>query len=159
MAGKAWRADPTTNGLVVTSVVPGWGFGWRNIFDDDMSEDTFSWLGHYCRQYIHRSNICKVLMAAWERNGLILHPFGSGALIQRYAGSTSSGSTSEILNAAMRGVALNWGARLDEPAFYRSKWTARNTLDPSIHQGVSHFLRAQSLLKANFEIEALVAME
>ncbi len=159
MAGKTWRADPTSSGLAVTSVVPGWGFGWSNIFDDDLAEDIFSWLGHYCRQYIHRSNICKVLMAAWEKNGLILHPFGSGALIQRHAGSTSSGSTSKILAGAVQFVGQNWGAVLDQPAFYRSKWTERNTLDPSIQQGVSHFLRAQSLLKANFEIEALVAMD
>jgi len=159
MAGRAWRADPTESGLVVTSVVPGWGFGWRDVFNDEMSEDFFSWLGHYCRQYIHRSNICKVLMASWERDGIILHPFGSGGSFQRYSGSTRSGSSTEILAAAMSGVALNWGPLLANPTFYRSRWATRNTLDPSIHQGVAHFLRAQSLLKSDFEIEALVALD
>ena len=159
IAGKTWRADPTEKGLVVTSIVPGWGFGWRDVFNDEMSEDFFSWLGHYCRQYIHRSNICKVLMASWERDEVILHPFGSGGSFQRYSGSTIAGSPKEILAAAMPGVALTWGPLLAKPTFYRSRWVQRNTLDPSIHQGISHFLRAQSLLKAEFEIEALVAMD
>lgn len=117
---KTWRADPTESGLVVTSVVPGWGFGWRGIFKDEMSEDFFSWLGHYCRQYIHRSNTCKVLMASWERDGIILHPFGSGGSAQRYSGSTSAGSQTDILAAAMPNVTQNWGPLLVNPTFYRS---------------------------------------
>lgn len=159
IAGKTWRADPTASGLVVTSIVPGWGFGWRDVFNDEMSEDTFSWLGHYCRQYIHRSNICKVLMASWERDGIVLNPFGLGGSVQRYGGSGDLGSLAEIWAETMPKVFQNWGPCLDQPAFYRSRWVKRNTLDPSIHQGVSHFLRAQSLLKADFEIEALVAMD
>ena len=59
----------------------------------------------------------------------------------------------------MPGVSHNWGPLLVDPTVYRSRWARRNTLDPSIHQGISHFLRAQSLLKAEFEIEALVAMD
>jgi len=159
ISGSTWRADPTAKGLVVTSIVPGWGFGWSGVFQNEMSEDFFSWLGHYCRQYIHRSNICKVLMAAWERDEIVLHPFGSGGSSQRFAGSTSSGSPARILKAAMPGDSLNWGPRLDQPSNYRSRWVGRNTLDPSVHQGASHFLRAQSLIEANFEIEALVAMD
>lgn len=157
--GKTWSADPTANGLVVTSVVPGWSFGWRGVFDDEMSEDFFSWLGHYCRQYVHRSNICKVLMASWERDEIILHPFGSGSSFKRYPGLTTAGSPTEILAAAKLGVAHSWGPLLVNPTVYRSRWTGRNTLDPYIHQGISHFLRAQRLLKAGFEIEALVAMD
>lgn len=157
--GKTWRADPTESGLVVTSVVPGWSFGWRGVFNDQMSEDFFSWLGHYCRQYIHRSNICTVLMAVWEKEGLILHPFGSGGSSQRYAGSTCVGSSTKVLAGAMPGVASSWGPLFANPTIFRSRWTGRNTLDPSIHQGIAHFLRAQSLLKSGFEIEALVALD
>ncbi len=98
-------------------------------------------------------------MASWERDEVILHPFGSGGSTQRYSGSTIAGSPKEILAAAMPGVALAWGPLLPKPTFYRSKWVQRNTLDLSIHQGISHFLRAQSLLKAEFKIEALVAMD
>ena len=99
IAGTSWRADPTASGLVVTSIVPGWGFGRCNVFKDEMSEDFFSWLGDFCRQYIHRSNICKVLMAAWERDGLVLHPFGSGSISKRYSGEERGKSPSGQLGS------------------------------------------------------------
>ena len=157
--GKTWRADPTESGLVVTSIVPGWSFGWRDVFNEEMSEHFFLTLAHYCRQYIHRSNICKVLMASWERDGIILHPFGSGFSSQRYTDLTSVGSATNILADAMPKVILIWGPLLKNPALYRSRWVRRNTLDPSIHQGVAFFLRAQRLLESDFEIEALVALD
>lgn len=98
-------------------------------------------------------------MAVWEKEGLILHPFGSGGSSQRYAGSTCAGSSTEVLAAAMHGVTSSWGPFFASPKVFRSRWSGRNTLDPSIHQGIAHFLRAQSLLKSDFEIEELVALD
>lgn len=144
---------------MVTSIVPGWGFGWSNVFADEFSKDFFSWLGHYCRQYIHRSNIAKVLMATWECHGIILHPFGKGSIQRRFGEIEGSISQSEMFEEAASTVNSNWGICAKKCNTYRSKWTTRNTLDPSIHQGIFHFLRGQSLLKSDFELEALVAMD
>ena len=159
MSGNSWSANPSKKGLVVTSIVPGWSYGWRNVFGDQYSEDFFSWLGHLCRQYVHRSNICKVLMAAWERHGIILHPFGAGLIHRRYSDLNKSGSQSEIFSAATSAINSTWGTCSKKSNIYRSQWSNRNTLDPSIHQGIFHFLRGQSLLKADFELEALAAMD
>lgn len=158
ISGKNWQAIPTPRGLAITSVVPGWAIGWSNVFKNEMSEDFFSWLAHYCRQYIHRSHICKVLMAAWEKNAIILHPFGKEQCIQRYTDSINNISSADILSASVTNLSLN-KCSLDKTEKYRSKWISRNTLDPSIHQGVFHFLRGQELLKAGFDIEALVAFD
>jgi len=116
ISGRAWRADPTARGLAVTSLVPGWGFGWKDVFKEEISEHFFSWLGHYCIQYIHRSNICKVLMAAWEKDGIILHPFGVGSIARRYAGSTSEGSPKHMLAISTSDVIHQWGRVINRPA-------------------------------------------
>lgn len=159
MAEGAWRARPSGSGLVVSSVVPGWSFGWRTILEDDLSYDILSWLGHYARQYLHRSNIAKVLMAVWERENLVLHPFGEGLLTQRYSDLDSPRTTRAILCCADEFTAEQWGEPAETPVLYRSSWVRRNTLDPAIHQGIFHFLRAQSLIAADFEMEALVAYD
>jgi hypothetical protein len=160
MAGRDWRARPSGAGLVVSSIVPGWNFGWHTILKDEVSYDILSRFGHHARQYIHRSNIAKVLMAAWERNGLILHPFGEGVLSQRYSDREPRSTNREIFTRAEQFIAVRW----KEPAqkefrSYRSNWAKRNTLDPAIHQGIFHFLRAQSLVAAGFEMEALTAYD
>ena len=96
-------------------------------------------------------------MAVWERKGLVLHPFGTGAVSQRYSDGWPRPSNQEIFSWAERNCADLWGTCDATPRDYRSKWTSRNTLDPAIHQGVFHFLRAQSLMSAGFELEALAA--
>ncbi|MBB5722094.1 hypothetical protein FHS72_001718 [Loktanella ponticola] len=157
MGTKNWRADPTNSGLVVTTIVPGWGYGWRKVFKNEMSEDFFTWLGHFCRQYIHRAMICKVLMAAWEKDGDILHPFGFRSSSIRF--DDTDGSKAEVLVSEASKLIEECGAPQFGSKKFQSRWLQRNTLDPSVHQGISHFLRAQSLLKAGFEIEALVALD
>lgn len=159
MKGYEWRARPSGKGLVVSSIVPGWSFGWRGTLKDDIAADVLGWLGHYARQYIHRSNIAKVLMAVWERNGLVLHPFGTGLATLRYSDVWPKPSNKEIFAQAERSCADMWGTFSAKPRDYRSKWALRNTLDPAIHQGVFHFLRAQSLMSAEFELEALAAYD
>lgn len=159
MSGHDWRARPSGKGLVVSSIVPAWNFGWHGILKDEIAKDTLSWLGHYARQYIHRSNIAKVLMAVWERNGLVLHPFGVGLALQRYSDLRPKPSSREIFATAEHSYADQWSTFGGEHRAYRSKWMFRNTLDPSIHQGVFHFLRAQNLMSAEFELEALAAYD
>jgi len=159
MGGRDWRARPSGAGLVVRSIVPGWNFGWRAIVKDEVSYDILSWLGHYARQYIHRSNIAKVLMAAWEQEGLILHPFGEGLLIQRYSDLEPPKTNREIFARAGQSIADQWKEPAQASRPHRSSWARRNTLDPAIHQGIFHFLRAQSLVAAGFEMEALAAYD
>jgi hypothetical protein len=138
--------------------VPGWNFGWSSVLTDPISYDVLSWLGHYARQYVHRSNVAKVLMAAWERHNLVLHPFGSGLQIQRYS-EASNPSTQQMLAIADRNMTEQWGRPLSKGTLYQSKWSTRNTLDPGIHQGIFHFLRGQSLAAAGFELEAVAAFD
>ncbi len=54
-----------------------------------------------------------------------------------------------------------WGqpGRLATEPAATSKWIRRNTLDPSIHEAVFHYLRAQNLLAHGFDLEALVAFD
>ncbi len=159
MAGRDWRARPSGEGLVVTSIVPGWNFGWRDIFEDDVSYDILTWLGHYARQYVHRSNIAKVLMAAWEHGGLVLHPFGKGSSCQRYGDLDQPVTTREIFARAEQSIADQWSRPTQVAKPFRSRWARRNTLDPAIHQGIFHFLRANSLVASDFELEALAAYD
>lgn len=159
MKGHDWCARPSGKGLVVTSIVPGWNFGWRDVLKDEIAEDMLSGLGHYARQYIHRSNIAKVLMAAWERNGLVLHPFGEGLNFQRYSDFQPKITHVEMFAAAERSNAAQWGRFPKALRVYRTRWLDRNTLDPAIHQAIFHFLRAQRLVAADFELEALAAYD
>ncbi|MGD0104145.1 MAG: hypothetical protein ABSC06_08925 [Rhodopila sp.] len=46
----------------MSTVVPGWGFGWRTIFRDDYVYQVLSDLAHYARQYVHRSHVARVLI-------------------------------------------------------------------------------------------------
>ena len=158
-SGATWRARPSQTGLVFSSVVPGWGYGWHSVLKDEDVYDILSWLGHYARQYVHRSHIAKVLMIAWEQHKAILHPFGSAVAGVRYGPLRPSVTPKMALDAAAEESERTWGAVRPLPARSTSTWSRRNTLDPAIHQGIFHFLRGQSLLKAEFELEALVAFD
>jgi hypothetical protein len=144
---------------VVSSVVPAWGFGWSQILQDEEVYDVLSWLGHYACQYIHRSNIAKVLMMGWEQHGVLLHPFGSRGISSRYGAAVASVTPRQALDKARAMIDDSWGTADALPRSSRSKWRSRNTLDPAVHQGIFHFLRAQSLSRAEFQLEALVAFD
>ena len=160
MSGVGWSARPSSKGLVVTSVVPAWNIGWRRVLSNEFSDHNLSWIGHYARQYIHRSNVAKVLMASWERNNLILHPFGEALSLRRYCDDASHPTVSEMLKKAEVGAIEDWNITWKKDAdTYRSKWIHRNTFEPAIHQGIFHFLRAQSLAASEFELEALGAFD
>ena len=158
-SGDNWHARPCRDGLAVSSVVPGWGFGWSGVLKDEHVYEVLSWLGHYARQYIHRSNIAKVLMMGWEQHGAVLHPFGPGSMSRHYGALTDSVTPQQALEMADVQIEALWGAVGTSTRPSRSKWKSRNTLDPAIHQGIYHFLRAQSLIRADFALEAIVAFD
>lgn len=157
-SGQGWRVAPCQKGLAVSTVVPGWGFGWRTALRDEYVYDVLSWLGHYARQYIHRSHVAKVLMIAWERDRAVLHPFGSEAHSRRYGAVTPPVLPRKALSTAVEDSVNRWGG-IEAAPRSRSRWTRRNTFDPAVHQAVFHFLRGQSLLSSGFELEALVAFD
>ena len=158
-SGPMWRARPCQIGLAFSSVVPGWGYGWQRILKDEHVYDILSWLGHYARQYVHRSHVAKALMIAWEQHSTILHPFGSEMSSVRYGPVRPSVTPKMALDAATKESDRRWGAVRPLPARSTSAWSRRNTLDPAIHQSIFHFLRGQSLLRAGFELEALAAFD
>jgi hypothetical protein len=158
-SGENWRVRSCQGGLAVSSVVPAWGFGWSEVLHDEEVHRVLSWLGRYAVQYIHRSNIAKVLMMGWEQHGVVLHPFGSRGILSRYGAATASVTHRRALDHAEALMGESWGAVDASPITSRSKWRSRNTLDPAIHQGIFHFLRAQTLSGAEFELEALVAFD
>lgn len=153
-----WRLVPCTEGIAVVTVVPNWAKGWRPLINDDFSYDTLTWYLHYARQYIHRSQVVKVLMIAWERDGRILHPFGHASQNQLYGPVIPAPSMKTMLDVAVEAAQNSWGSAANQTGF-SSIWLSANTLDPNIHQGIFHFLRGQSLLMAGFEIEAVVAFD
>ncbi len=157
-SGWGWRVAACQKGLAVSTVVPGWGFGWRTAFRDEYVYDVLSWLGHYARQYIHRSYVAKVLMIAWERDRVVLHPFGSEVHSRRYRAVTPPVLPRKALSAGIEDSVSRWGGVEAVPRS-RSRWTLRNTFDPVVHQAVFHFLRGRSLLSSGFGLEALVAFD
>jgi hypothetical protein len=158
--GQRHRVFPCADCLAVSSVVPGWGFGWHRVFKNDDVYDILSWFLHYARQYIHRSNVACALMVAWERHAKILHPFGSRGMQQRYGPVIPMTSVDDVLDTSEQDALAQWGenAKFTSGATV-SDWVSRNTLDPFIHQGIFHYLRAQQLIEHGFEIEAVVAFD
>lgn len=157
-SGHGLRVTSCQEGLAVSTVVPGWGFGWRTVFRDDYVYDILSWLAHYTCQYIHRSYVAKALMTSWERDAIVLHPFGSQRISRRYGPALTPVTRNRALAVAVKESVSAWGQCDDAPRS-RSRWMSRNTLDPAIHQEVFHFLRGQTLLAGGFQLEALVAFD
>jgi len=147
--------------LAVSTIVPGWNFGWGRIFNDDEVHQILSWFLHYARQYIHRSYVARVLMVAWEEHGKVLHPFGSKAIYKRYGPIAPMRAPEEVLGTARADALKEWGdiASSSRTVETNSLWVGRNTLDPYLHQAVFHFLRGQSLKIQDFETEAVVAFD
>lgn len=159
--GLRHRAYPCTGCLAVSSVVPGWGFGWREIFKDEDVYDVLSWFLHYARQYVHRSDVASVLMAVFEVHGQILHPFGSRSMAQRYGPVVPMVSVDRALDDAEEMAVAAWGKGHERPRKNptASSWVRRNTLDPFIHQAVFHYLRGQDLKAHGFNVDAVVAFD
>jgi hypothetical protein len=158
IGGLTWRAFPCRDMLAVATIVPGWARGWRRVITDDLSYDHLTWFLHYARQYMHRSHVAKVLMAAWDRDDRVLHPFGPMGMSQLYGPYLPIGTPRSMLEAAVRAAR----EQLGEPAAdvrSRSVWATANTLDPDLHQAIFHFLRGQSLMQGEFELEAVVALD
>jgi len=159
LRGGTWRAYPCEPMLAITTVVPGWARGWRDVIADETARDHLTWFLHYARQYVHRSRVAKVLMAAWDRDGRVLHPFGPGGTNQFYSPNfRPAPSVARMLDEAEREARVHWGAPAGERRIC-SVWSTANTLDPDIHQAVFHFIRAQSLLAHDFELEATVGLD
>ncbi|MFG3593589.1 hypothetical protein [Bradyrhizobium sp. RDI18] len=158
---QTFHAFPCASCLAITCVVPGWGFGWRKILDDEEVYQVLSWLLHYARQHINRSSIVAILMAVWEEHSRVLHPFGTEGMLQRYGPVLKPGSDQSILEAAKREALDKWGTKkaLLEPNASTSAWLTSNMLDPFLHQAAFHFLRGQELVQKGFELEAVVAFD
>lgn len=147
--------------LAVSTIVPGWNFGWRKVLKNDEVYQILSWFLHYARQYIHRSYVARVLMIAWEEHGKVLLPFGSRSIDNRYGPIVPMISAKQSLETARLEALKEWGngEPLSEVVPVNSPWLGRNTLDPLLHQAVFHFLRAQNLKSENFATEAVVGFD
>jgi hypothetical protein len=155
---RNWRTIACADMLAVCTVVPGWTPGWSKVIRDDDARDTLTEFLHYARQYIHRSQVAKVLMITWEAERRVLHPFGLEMVRQIYGPMVPSPSLANMLCVAQAKAYAKWG-EASEPKSTRSPWVLRNTLDPYIHQAIFHFLRGQNLLAHEFEMEAVVAFD
>lgn len=158
LRAASWRAYPTTDMLVVSTLVPGWSRGWHRLLPDEEAYDALTWFLHYARQYVHRSHVAKVLMVAWDLDGRILHPFGPKASGRLHADVGPRASARRMLEEAEMEAKRMWGADPRERRV-RSTWARANTLDPDLHQAIFHFVRAHRLWRAGFELEAIVAFD
>lgn len=156
--GRTWRVFPLSEMLAVSTVVPGWARGWRHILVDEVPYDQFTWFLHYARQYVHRAQVAKVLMFAWDRDGRALHPFGPAGMSRIYGPHVPAKSLPAMLASAVNDARAQFGRPAgDIPT--RTVWSRANTLDPDLHQSIFHFIRAHSLLEHEFELEAVVAFD
>lgn len=154
------RVYPSGNYLAVSTIVPGWARGWRDVLEAEEVRETLSWFLHYSQQYIHRSHVARALMIAWESASTILHPFGSRGLSRFYGPIVPFVSSAEALDTAQEEFVADTATdrSAGSGTIPKSTWLQHNTLDPFIHQGVFHFLRAQDLRTHGFDLEACVAL-
>jgi hypothetical protein len=160
-SGARFQTIPCSDCLAFTTVVPGWGFGWHSIFEDQEVYAILADFPWYARRYIYHSDLAKVLIVAWETERRVLHPFGDQGMSQRHGAVTPSVSVATALEQAACVVRQEWGPppRQSRAKTTVSVWLNRNTLDPFIHEAIFHFLRAQTLVKHQFIIEAIVAFD
>jgi hypothetical protein len=159
---KSFRAFQCSDCLAVSTIVPSWARGWSKILKDEEVYQILSWLLHYARQYIHRSYVASMLMIVWEDKQKVLHPFGSRMMSDYHGRMRPLVSAERAFVAAEAKAIHNWGACKTPAASIvasNSPWLQRNTLDPFLHQGVFHFLRAQNLRSNNFAMESIVALD
>jgi hypothetical protein len=148
------------NALWVTTITPGWAYGWRPILKNAEVYDTLTWFLHYARQYVNRSNIARVLMLAFNSCGEVLSPFASRSIQEKYH-SEHPLPPVNVLFERIRNKNLSEFATVNESnaVSAQTDWLSRNTLDPLLHQSVFHFLRGQELLARDMTLEAVVAFD
>ncbi|MCJ2006456.1 hypothetical protein [Methylobacterium sp. J-092] len=155
-----FRAFTSRRGVGVTTIAPAWNVGWGQVLKRPEVYEVLSWFLHYARQYVHRSRVAAVLMAALERNGQALHPFAAEAIYQRYGPTQPMTTVSAVLNEGRDMALRQWGRNSGRiPQVTQTDWAGWNTLDPSLHLGIAHLLRAEQLLKSDFTLEAVVAFD
>ncbi|WP_158809073.1 hypothetical protein [Beijerinckia sp. L45] len=154
------RAFPCQGALAVTTIAPLWDVGLAAIIKDEEVKHVINWFLHYAKQYVHRSGVASVLMIAWEQHKALPTIFGSSTLFHRYGPMRPMPDFDVALQNAQSEAIAQWGnpTGAQSPSAW-SKWTSRNTLDPFIHQAISHFLRAQDLKSHDFNLEAFVAFD
>ena len=153
-------AFTTKRGLGVSTLAPAWHISWSQILRDKDVYHILTWFLHYARQYVHRSGIAAVLMAALEKHGRALHPFSNASQFQLYGPIVAMKSEHEALSFARSQAIATWKSNPGRaPSLASSPWINRNVLDPHIHQGISHHLRGEQLRQSGFELEAVVAYD
>ena len=137
--GSYFQVVPCAKCLAVSTVVPGWGFGWGDVPKEEEVREILSWFMHYFRQYIHPSSVARALMLAWEADGSILHPFGAEMIYQRYGAVTPPSSRDQALDIAMKKALVSWGS----PEIPK----IRNQLRPGGHYAIHliHFMKRFSI--------------
>lgn len=158
LRANRWRVFPCGDLLSMTTVGPGWSNGWRQILRDEVAYDKLTWFLHYAEQYVHRGLVVKVLMAAWDRDRRVLHPFAPAGMQRTYDFDRPKPTNIAILDAAESEAKKTWGAATLGTRT-TSVWVEANLLDPYLHQAVFHFLRGENLLRNAFELEAVVAFD
>lgn len=158
---RQYRIFPCSDSLAITTVVPGWGFGWRTVLKNEDVYQILTWLLHYSRQYIHRAYVTNALMIVWEKHRRSLHAFGSEVLVQRYSPGYGAISIDASFDVAMSAALEVWGRNnnFSEIPKSVSTWAQSNMLDPFLHEAAFHFLRAQNLLSNDFLLETIVAFD
>ena len=152
-----WRVAPYSQGAVLTAMVPYWSKGWKSYFRLQDSYEHLSWLGTYFRQYIHRSYAARFIMAACEKEQLVFLPFGD-RISHCYDRPTNNFGKIKLLSV-VENLSISSDPQYIPGEAFNSYWFTANTFEPAIHQGIAYFLRGQSLLSANFDLEAIVAFD
>ena len=158
LRANRWRIFPCADQLSMTTIVPSWSKGWHRILTDEAAYLDLTWFLHFARQYIHRADVAKLLMIAWDRDERVLHPFAPKTMYSFYGPHLPMRSNRAMLDAAVAGARREWGDPVVEIPI-TSVWAKANTLDPNLHQAVFHFVRGHSLLQHDFELEAVVAFD
>lgn len=98
-------------------------------------------------------------MISWEKHQKILHVFHGDLFTTRYFNDATPIHPKGAMILARHRAQKIWGKAKTKENAIRSKWRKRNTLDPNIHQGIFHFLRAQSLIEKDCYMESVVAFD
>jgi len=146
--------------VLVTSIVPGWGYGWHRVLKDEYVYEIVSWLLHYARQYVQRATVVQALMAILDVCGTTAHPFSET--------ESSTNRYSDILPFPGATAAIQYSWASIEPDWQRhnhpspqdpNPWCRANTVDPDIGQSAASFMRGCSLQDDGHDLEAVVAFD
>lgn len=159
-------AHSLPDGVVVATIAPGWGTGWHQTLRNEAAYDVLSWLLHYAEQYVHRSQMLKIILPLALEGQVVTHPFGPIQGTTRYGPIFPfPGSAAALADALAH--ARSW-SRLedfdqnpDNPVIvgFSGDWATCNTLDPYIHQAAFQLLRGMKLSADSYTAEALLAYD